>query len=171
MSFTRQLHYDNNEETFVEQIKKVDFHLSSTNPGGPNTLWQRDDGLLFRGANNIESGGSGSGNIIGPPSSTINALPRFDNTTGTLLKNGIITEDDEGDLSNVNSIMFNLNTIIPQPNSLWVNNTGELIFGNVNISTLLTDYEQRISDLEDLIRRGTGGEVEVNGTLKVGVLF
>lgn len=171
MSFTRQLHYDNNEETFVEQIKKVDFHLSNKNPGGPNTLWQRDDGTLFRGTNNIESGGSGGGDVTGPPSSTVNALPRFDNTTGTLLKNGIITEDDEGDLSNVNSIMFNLNTIIPQPNSLWVNNTGELIFGNVNISTLLTDYEQRISDLEDLIRRGTGGEVEVNGTLKVGVLF
>ncbi len=39
------------------------------------------------------------GDVTGPGSSTDNALVRFDGTTGKLIQNGVITEDDTGNLS------------------------------------------------------------------------
>lgn len=52
----------------------------------------------------INSTASGSGDVVGPASSTDNALVRFDGTTGKLVQNGQITESDTGDLAAVNSI-------------------------------------------------------------------
>lgn len=40
-----------------------------------------------------------TGDVVGPASSTDNALVRFDLTTGKLIQNGVITEDDTGNLS------------------------------------------------------------------------
>lgn len=42
---------------------------------------------------------NGAGDVTGPGSSTDNALVRFDGTTGKLIQNGVITEDDTGNLS------------------------------------------------------------------------
>jgi len=44
------------------------------------------------------------GDVVGPTSSTNNALVRWDGTTGRLVKNGTILEDDSGNLTLVNSI-------------------------------------------------------------------
>jgi hypothetical protein len=52
----------------------------------------------------VGSGISGSGDVVGPASSTDNALVRFDSTTGKLIQNGNITQDDNGNLANVNAI-------------------------------------------------------------------
>lgn len=52
----------------------------------------------------INSTASGSGDVVGPASSTDNALVRFDSTTGKLIQNGTITQSDTGDLAAVNSI-------------------------------------------------------------------
>ena len=51
-------------------------------------------------------GGSGSGDVVGPSSSTDNALVRFDGTTGKLIQNGLITSDDAGNVANINSLCF-----------------------------------------------------------------
>lgn len=40
----------------------------------------------------------GTGDVVGPASATDNALVRFDTTTGKLIKNGVITEDNTGNL-------------------------------------------------------------------------
>jgi hypothetical protein len=48
------------------------------------------------------------GNVIGAASSTDNALVRFDSTTGKLIQNGTITQDDDGNLLNVNSVGFDV---------------------------------------------------------------
>lgn len=45
------------------------------------------------------SGGGGSGDVVGPGSSTDNALARFDGTTGKLLQNSAFTVDDSGNAS------------------------------------------------------------------------
>ena len=45
------------------------------------------------------SSGSGSGDVVGPASSTDNALARFDSTTGKLLQNSAATLDDSGVLT------------------------------------------------------------------------
>lgn len=51
-------------------------------------------------------GGSGSGDVSGPSSSTDNALARFDGTTGKVIQNGLVTADDNGNIANVNSLGF-----------------------------------------------------------------
>lgn len=51
-------------------------------------------------------GGSGSGDVVGPSSATDNAVARFDGATGKLIQNGLVTIDDNGNVSNVNSIGF-----------------------------------------------------------------
>lgn len=45
------------------------------------------------------SGGSGSGDVVGPASATDNALARFDSTTGKLIQNSSAVLDDSGNLS------------------------------------------------------------------------
>ncbi len=50
------------------------------------------------------SGGSGTGDVQGPGSSTDNALARFNLTTGKIIQNGTITEDDSGNLASVGTI-------------------------------------------------------------------
>jgi hypothetical protein len=42
------------------------------------------------------SGGSGSGDVVGPSSSTDNAIVRFDGTTGKLVQNSAVTIADDG---------------------------------------------------------------------------
>lgn len=44
------------------------------------------------------------GDVVGPASATANALARFDSTTGKLLKNGTVTQDDSGNLASVGTI-------------------------------------------------------------------
>ncbi len=50
---------------------------------------------------------AGTGDVVGPASSTDNALARFDGTTGKLIQNGTVTQDDNGNLASVNGLSFN----------------------------------------------------------------
>lgn len=43
-------------------------------------------------------GGGGGGDVVGPASSTDNAIVRFDGTTGKLIQNGVATETDAGEI-------------------------------------------------------------------------
>jgi hypothetical protein len=45
-----------------------------------------------------------NGNLIGPASSTDNAIARFDSTTGTVLQNSAVTIDDSGVVAGVTSL-------------------------------------------------------------------
>lgn len=45
------------------------------------------------------AGGSGTGDVVGPASSTDNAIARFDSTTGKLLQNATITVSDTGTIA------------------------------------------------------------------------
>lgn len=47
----------------------------------------------------LGSGGSGSGDVVGPASATDNAIARFDATTGKLIQNSSATIDDSGNIS------------------------------------------------------------------------
>lgn len=42
----------------------------------------------------FSAAGSGSGDVVGPASSTDNAIARFDSTTGKLLQDSVVTIDD-----------------------------------------------------------------------------
>jgi hypothetical protein len=50
---------------------------------------------------------AGTGDVAGPASATDNALVRFDGTTGKLIQNGTVTQDDNGNLAAVNGLSFN----------------------------------------------------------------
>lgn len=52
----------------------------------------------------IAATGSGTGDVVGPASSTDNALARFDSTTGKLLQNSGIIVDDSNNVSGLNSL-------------------------------------------------------------------
>lgn len=54
----------------------------------------------------VGSGTGGTGDVVGPASATDNALARFDTTTGKLIQNGVVTQDDNGSLANVNAVTF-----------------------------------------------------------------
>lgn len=58
---------------------------------------------------NITGGGGGSGDVVGPASSTDNALVRFDGTTGKLIQNSLGTLDDSGNLNVVAAIISGTN--------------------------------------------------------------
>ena len=49
-------------------------------------------------------GGSGSGDVVGPASSTDNALVRYNLTTGKLIQNSVGILDDSGNLSGINNL-------------------------------------------------------------------
>ncbi len=50
------------------------------------------------------SGGGGSGDVVGPSSSTDNAVARFDATTGKLLQNSVVTIGDTGNVAGVGTL-------------------------------------------------------------------
>jgi hypothetical protein len=45
------------------------------------------------------AGGGGSGDVVGPASATANAFPRYDGTTGKLIKDSAATADDSGNIT------------------------------------------------------------------------
>lgn len=49
----------------------------------------------------INASAGGTGDVVGPASSTDNAVARFDGTTGKLLQNGVVTIDDSGNVAGV----------------------------------------------------------------------
>lgn len=53
-------------------------------------------------------GGGGTGDVVGPASSTDNAVVRFDGTTGKLIQGSSVIIDDNGNESGVNAITFDI---------------------------------------------------------------
>ncbi len=52
----------------------------------------------------VAAGSGGVGDVVGPASSTDNAITRFDSTTGKLIQNSTATLDDNGNISSTNVI-------------------------------------------------------------------
>lgn len=73
---------------------------ASTPGAGFGYLWVKDttpSTLVFTDdAGNDTTLGSGSGDVVGPASSTDNAIARFDSTTGKLVQNSSVILDDNG---------------------------------------------------------------------------
>jgi len=79
--------------------------------------------LSYNGTNWVNSS-AGAGDVVGPASSTDNALVRFDGTTGKLIQNGNITEDDNGNMSGILSQTFADGTAVTvSAGKMWYNGT------------------------------------------------
>jgi hypothetical protein len=69
------------------------------------TDWQVGDWAVYNGTawqkvDNTDAGGD----VVGPNSSTDNAITRFDGVTGRVIQNSTVTLDDNGNIINANSI-------------------------------------------------------------------
>jgi len=79
----------------------------------------------------INSTASGTGDVVGPASSTDNALVRFDSTTGKLIQNSVvIVADTTGNMSGVGTLSVG----------------GELTYGGVTLSNAVTGTGKMVLD-------------------------
>ena len=68
------------------------------------------------------TGGGGSGDVVGPASSTASGIAVYSNTTGKLLRNSTVTLDLLNNIANVNNLTSGPHTI-----NTSVGNTGQTI--------------------------------------------
>ena len=68
--------------------------------GSTDTIWIWDTATSAW----VNSNASNSGDVVGPSSSTDNALVRYNLTTGKLIKNSVAILDDSGNLSGINNL-------------------------------------------------------------------
>lgn len=91
---------------------------------------------------NVTAGGAlvtqAGGDVVGPSSSTDNAVARFDGTTGKLLQNSLVTIGDTGDsvfpglLTLSSTSGTSAGGFLIRDSSLFANATEELTFGSTN---------------------------------------
>lgn len=67
--------------------------------GSNVTLTVVDDAFSDEVQVTIAATGGGGGSVVGPPSSTDNAIPRFDGTGGDVIQDSLLTIDDGGNLN------------------------------------------------------------------------
>ena len=106
----------------------------------------------------VTGGGGGTGDVIGPSSSTDNALVRFDSTTGKLIQNSTATLSDTGalDTANVTADYLQIDTAATPPTIVegtlaWNATEGslELGFKGGNVSNVLgEDLHVRVTNAE-----------------------
>ena len=89
---------------------EVDTNFTNLNGAKIETLTSTDSSVTITGTGDSRNlSVPVNPNVVsGPASATDNALVRFDITTGKLVQNGVVTEDDNGSLLNVNAIGFDI---------------------------------------------------------------
>ena len=107
-------------------------------------------------------GGSGSGDVVGPSSATDNALARYDGTTGKIIQNGNITQDDNGNLAGVNSVSFDTTPSTPPTSTgaMYWDDGNQTPSINLNADVTLQLGQESIA----LVYNGTGSTI-ANGSV------
>ncbi len=85
------------------------------------------------------AGGGGSGDVVGPASSTDNAIARYDGTTGKLLQDSVVIVADNGDISGVNDLDIDGTATIGTLNGLLQASSGVISGGGVDSSSIARD--------------------------------
>lgn len=117
-------------------------------------------------------GGGGSGDVVGPGSSTDNALVRFDGTSGTLIQNSVGTLTDGGTLDVANAILdyLQIDTAATPPTLIagtlaWDSGNGTLELGlaggNVTLRVGEQQYTRVYNDTASTMTKGQ--VVYING--------
>jgi hypothetical protein len=103
-----------NIQTQIDGKQPIDGDLTALAAlSGTDTIYYRSaantwtavtigSGLTFTAGTLASSGGIGAGDVVGPVSSTDNAIARFDGITGKLIQNSLVTIDDSGNITATN---------------------------------------------------------------------
>lgn len=102
--------------------------------GSTDTVWVWDSGTNDW----VDTGNSTLGDVIGPASSTDNALVRFDLETGKLIQNSLAILSDEGALSGLSSLLSDY-AIIGDPGTED---------GGINIAGVTYQSTFKVSDID-----------------------
>lgn len=122
----------------------------------------------------VDMTGGGTGNVVGPASSTDNAIVRFDGITGELIQNSGVILNDTNDLSGIRSIQLSGSVpSSPAIGTLWFDSTNESLNFQQNNTTLQIGEEMFVygkaseaindSPLQIIYKTGTVG---ASGVLK-----
>lgn len=90
---------------------------STGSAGAATNVWTSNGPGL---APSWQVGGAGAGDVVGPGSSTDEAIARFNGTTGKIIQNSVVTITDTGDITGATSITVTESAITP---ALIVNQT------------------------------------------------
>jgi len=115
----------------VDGTNNVNQGILDLIPGSGITIVDNGDGTVTF----TSTGGSGTGDVVGPASATDNAIARFDGTTGKLIQNSAATIADTS--GNITAGTYNGNTI--GAGSTSGTNTGDQtsVSGNAGTATVL----------------------------------
>jgi len=112
---TRFTIYDN-----VDRTKQLVFEVDAISTGTTRTIFMPDADVYL----------GGSGDVVGPASSTDNALTRFDGASGKLLQNSSATLDDAGAMATAS---LSLTTALPETSGgtgQATYTTGEILYAS-----------------------------------------
>lgn len=113
----------------------------------------------------VGQGVAGSGDVVGGSSSTDNALARYDGTTGKVIQNSAVVLDDNGNLSNVNSVGFDTTPATPPTatGSMYWDNGNQTPTVVLNANTDLQLGQENIA----LVYNGTGSTIAKGSVVAV----
>jgi hypothetical protein len=101
--------------------------------------------------------GSGLGDVVGPASSTDNAIARFDGITGKLIQNSLVIISDLGSITGVQNLTVNGTT---DTNALNINSesiSGQRIFSgydSIGLTTISSSYQTLVINTNTVIDTG-----------------
>ncbi len=110
-----------------DNVSPVKLSASATTPD--NTRFYRGDGVWA-----LPPGGGGSGNVTGPVSSTATAVPRYANTSGTVLVDSGVTVDGSNNVTGVNALTAASLTVSTGPVSLPAGSVGGAALTNTSVA-------------------------------------
>lgn len=83
----------------ISELVNNSGYLSSVDISDINATGTPNSTTFLRGDGSWQNVSGGSGDVVGPASSTDNAVARFDTTTGKLIQNSTVTIDDSGNIA------------------------------------------------------------------------
>jgi hypothetical protein len=151
------------ENTFTNTLIRGPENKAFNNVRVNHTLHTKDlyveNNTVIGGKLTVNGSIVGAGNVNGPISSTQNAIARFADTTGTLLKNSPIIISDSGNITGVNNLTAN--TITAPTLNGTANNTlsvGSALAANVAAATVLALTATSDNIYNMIVRRDNVGK-------------
>ena len=148
------------------QIRLPEIATPTTPASGYGMLYFKTDGIAYSlndaGTETALSGGGGSGDVVGPASSTDNAVARFDLATGKLIQNSVVLIDDVGVVTGITQL--NVDNLRLDGNVLSTTNTnGDLTLTPNGTGTVIVSTDLDVDNIN--INANTISSLDTNGNI------